>query len=408
MKITFVLNSIDRLGGVRVVFEHAKRLENKGHHVSVVYPAVNLAYLKRLSLGAFALWLVVSTIRRAQNLFRRNIQRPFDAQSRIIRVPTLHPRFATSIERTIPDADAILATSWETAYAVNELSDAKGEKFYFIQSYEIWDIWNDLACWKEAKRLKKGDDTCALAMAAVSPRKRRVRKTKELVDGSYKLPARKVTISPWLKRLIEEKFGEHVDSVIPDGVNFDIFFKEDDRRDAVDHITVLMPHRPERLKGFNDGLDAFAQIRARHHDTRFVVFGRKPSVNIGQLRKLPEWVEFHDNPSDVQLRALYSEAHVFVVSSWIEGFSLPPMEAMACGCAVVTTDAGGFADYIVNGETALKVPIQDPLALAESVCSLIEDDDKRRRIAEAGNKFVKQFTWQNATDKLEAILTEQR
>ena len=163
-----------------------------------------------------------------------------------------------------------------------------------------------------------------------------------------------------------------------------------------------MPYRPEKFKGFSDGLEAFARVKARHPDTRFAVFGRKPGTS--SLRKLPHWIAFHPITSDAQLRALYSETHIFVVPSWIEGFGLPPMEAMACGCAVVATDAGGFTDYLANGENALLVPIQSPGALAQCVCRLIENDEERRRVAEKGYRFVQQFTWEDAAEKLEAIL----
>ncbi len=81
------------------------------------------------------------------------------------------------------------------------------------------------------------------------------------------------------------------------------------------------------------------------------------------------------------------------------------MEAMACGCAVVTTDAGGFSDYLKDGETALvQDQIQNPDALAKSVCQLIENENERRRIADNGHRFVQQFTWENAAEKLEATL----
>jgi glycosyltransferase involved in cell wall biosynthesis len=305
------------------------------------------------------------------------------------------------LERLIPDADVIIATAWETAYAVNKFSEKKGEKFYFIQSYEIWDVWDNLKCWEEVRRVRKGGERCALAMADVIPTKKNLKEAKELVDGSFKLPLRKITVSDWLRQLVQDKFGERVEGVIPNGVNFNIFFKKSDRRDEAEHVKILMPYRPELFKGFNDGLEAFKLIRVRHPDAHFVVFGQPVKK---ELRKIPEWVEFHNIKSDAQLRALYNDTHVFALPSWIEGFSLPPMEAMACGCAVVTTDAGGFSDYLKDGETALITSIKNPEALAQSVCRLIEDEHERRSVAENGQEFVKRFTWENAAEKLEAML----
>lgn len=404
MKFTFVLNSIDRVGGVRVVFEYATRLQQRGHQVHLVYPAVNLAFLKTRSFGGLILWLIVSAARRMRNAIRKNPQQPFEVDTHIIKIPLFHPRFIHLVEESIPDADVVVATAWETAYPVSRLHPKKGRQFYFVQNYEIWDSWRDEDSWSKAKRLKRMDEICALAMADVTPKKKRLKASKEAVDRSFSLSLKKITIAEWLRRLIEDKFGQKVEAVIPNGVNFDIFFKQGNSRRESPHINVLMPYRREKLKGFNDGVKALARVRARHPNVRFTVFGRRPPINFGKLPKLPAWIEFHDGISDAQLRALYNEAHIFVVPSWIEGFPLPPMEAMACGCAVVTTDAGGFSDYLKDGETALVVPIRNPRALASGVCWLIEHDDECLKMAENGHRFVQQFTWERATDELEAIL----
>ena len=157
-----------------------------------------------------------------------------------------------------------------------------------------------------------------------------------------------------------------------------------------------------------DGLVAFAKVKTRYPGVRFTVYGQKPSFLVAKLSpEIPEWVEFCNSPTDEDLAALYNESDIFVSPSWTEGFSLPAVEAMACGCALVSTRAGGISDCLINGETALLVPIQDPHALAAAICTLIDDDSQRLRIAENGYAFAKQFTWEVATKKLERILETQ-
>ncbi|MGZ4864042.1 MAG: hypothetical protein ACXVIL_05295, partial [Halobacteriota archaeon] len=119
MKFTFVLNSIDRVGGVRVVYEYAARLNQRGHQVCLVYPAVNLAFLKTLSFGGLILWLVVSTTRGMRNVIRRNPLQPFEGHIHVIKIPFFHQRFIHLVEKSIPDADGVVATAWETAYPVS-------------------------------------------------------------------------------------------------------------------------------------------------------------------------------------------------------------------------------------------------------------------------------------------------
>ena len=65
---------------------------------------------------------------------------------------------------------------------------------------------------------------------------------------------------------------------------------------------------------------------------------------------------FYERPSDDELAELYSSADIFAFPSHIEGFGLPPLEAMACNTPVVTTDCLGVRDYVDNGKNAIMVP----------------------------------------------------
>ena len=60
-----------------------------------------------------------------------------------------------------------------------------------------------------------------------------------------------------------------------------------------------------------------------------------------------------------------------------------------------------------DGETALVSPVRDVEALATNIIRLIEDDNLRFRIAEAGNRNIQQFTWENAYSKLKALINSE-
>ena len=91
---------------------------------------------------------------------------------------------------------------------------------------------------------------------------------------------------------------------------------------------------------------------------------------------------------------VYGRAKVFVQPSLVEGFGYTPVEAMACGAALVTTDNGGSADYGYHERTALVVPPGDPDALAAAVSRLLDDDELRISLAEAGRAHVARFRWE--------------
>jgi glycosyltransferase involved in cell wall biosynthesis len=85
-----------------------------------------------------------------------------------------------------------------------------------------------------------------------------------------------------------------------------------------------------------------------------------------------------------------------VVPSLYEGFSLPAIEAMACGVPLVATTGGALPEVVGrDGATGLLVPPGDPSALAGAIGRLLDDADLRRRVGDAGRRRVlDRFTWQ--------------
>ena len=82
----------------------------------------------------------------------------------------------------------------------------------------------------------------------------------------------------------------------------------------------------------------------------------------------------------------------------------PPLEAMACGTAVVSTDCGGNRDYVRNGENCLLVPPSDIEQLSAAIYHLLTQDTERQRLASSGHLFAQTWTWQRTADQVEAFL----
>jgi glycosyltransferase involved in cell wall biosynthesis len=92
---------------------------------------------------------------------------------------------------------------------------------------------------------------------------------------------------------------------------------------------------------------------------------------------------------------------VAVVPSLYEGFSLPAVEAMACGTPLVATTAGALPEVVgPDGVSALHVPPGDPEALAASVGRLLDDPDLAARLGAAGRaRVVERFTWRAVAEQ---------
>jgi glycosyltransferase involved in cell wall biosynthesis len=159
-----------------------------------------------------------------------------------------------------------------------------------------------------------------------------------------------------------------------------------------------MLHHEYAWKGVAEGLEAVARVRPRVPRLRLVGFGVKPP------REGTPYDEFHANPPQASLAALYSGCDIYLCPSWDEGLGMPAMEAMACGAALVTYDNGGCRDYARDGETALVAPRRDLPGLTARLERLATDGALRARLAAAGAAYVTStFDWDRAVTRLEAL-----
>lgn len=156
---------------------------------------------------------------------------------------------------------------------------------------------------------------------------------------------------------------------------------------------VVLPARLIRDKGVYEFVEAARQLRADGVAARFALVGDLDAGNPRGVAKgqLEEWVaqgvvEWW-GPSD-DMPAVYRAAQVVVLPSYREGLPKVVLEAGAAGRPVVTTDAPGCRDAIVDGETGYLVPVRDSDALAERVRELLEAPDLRRQMGEAGRRLA--------------------
>jgi glycosyltransferase involved in cell wall biosynthesis len=109
-------------------------------------------------------------------------------------------------------------------------------------------------------------------------------------------------------------------------------------------------------------------------------------------------------PREVLVRDIYNRSRVFVQPSLREGFGLTAVEAMAGGCALVSTSNGGSDDYAFHGDTALVTEPRDVGAMADSIERLLLDDKMRVRLAVRGNEYVQRLDWDASAKRFEALL----
>jgi glycosyltransferase involved in cell wall biosynthesis len=388
MKITFVLPGIGFGGGKRAIFECANRLIDRGHRVKIVYPLCLVRFKKNYSLMD---WLEIGAIFLLRFFLGKRV-RWFSLKAELVRIPCFSPIFAS----WLPEADVVVATAAETAEFVSRLHGKNGKKFYFVQHYEAWELWNNDDCWKWIINQPGSMKENSMEIVTKELADPLLRKYRERINQTYHLPMKIFTTSTWLKELLETKMGVKVIGRVDIGNDYEFFAAgSGEERDG---RTILMLFRGADWKGDDDGLRALEIVKREKSDVRVILLGR----NIYR-HSAPDWVEYHADISDEQLRKLYSGASVFILPSWVEGWSSPPMEAMSCGTACVCTDVGAVSDYAVPGETVFLVPPHNPVALAESCLALLLDPQKRHNIGQAAQKYIKKYTWDRTVEQMEMI-----
>jgi glycosyltransferase involved in cell wall biosynthesis len=109
-----------------------------------------------------------------------------------------------------------------------------------------------------------------------------------------------------------------------------------------------------------------------------------------------------------EVLAAYRRAAVVVLPSvWNEPFGMPAAEAQAAGRPVVASNVGGLPEVVVDGQTGLLVPPDDPSALAAAIGRVLDDPALARRLGEAGRRQARErFSWDAVARRVEALYGE--
>jgi len=171
------------------------------------------------------------------------------------------------------------------------------------------------------------------------------------------------------------------------------------------------------LKGLVHLLEALAKLRTER-DAELVVVGRPKAKSaiprtIDRLG-LHDAVHFVGGVDEQRIVELYAEAQVAVVPSLYEGFSLPAVEAMACGVPLVATRGGALPEVVgLDGRTGLLVDPGDPSALAAAIGRVLDDEALAARVGARGRERVlERYTWrataEATADEYRAVLEAAR
>lgn len=340
MRITFLLPHVRLSGGVKAMLEYANRLYAEEHEVHIILPAQGHKWHR--------LDKTLRSLGKKPTLLNPESVDWFDNLIPIKVLPRNHAAF-------IPEADILIATAWQTAEFAANLPPQTGGKFYFIQHYES--LWT---------------------------------RDKEKAERTYRLPFQQIVISTWLKEIMREKYRQEA-KVLVTPVDRNLFFCEDKKWNSPPRVCLM--HHDYDWKGYQDGIAAIKKVKSKNKNVELVVFGEKMKEPKSLFEEAGFEFEYHYRPTGDRLREIYSSSDIYLCPSWYEGLGMPAMEAMACRCALVTTDTGGSRDYAFEKETALVSPPQNVDRLADNLTALLDDANLLQQLSENGHRLILKFDW---------------
>jgi glycosyltransferase involved in cell wall biosynthesis len=167
------------------------------------------------------------------------------------------------------------------------------------------------------------------------------------------------------------------------------------------HVATIEPR-----KNLGRLLDAFQSLLAEWPDLRLVLIGKKGWLYEEFFQKLKtlgleERVIFPGFVAEADLPACYQLAQVFVYPSLYEGFGLPPLEAMACGTPVVSSNSSSLPEVV--GSAGLLVDPTDTAALTVALRRVLADNHLRADLQQRGLAQAQKLSWQKAGEELVGV-----
>jgi glycosyltransferase involved in cell wall biosynthesis len=194
------------------------------------------------------------------------------------------------------------------------------------------------------------------------------------------------------------------------GVHADLFTPAPGGNPVADRPTVLFVGNIIENKGIDTLFDAVMQLRRKYPDILLQIVGKEDMELAPRFRAQMQSDGAQDNVRFLgfvdmeKLPEFYRAAHVFCAPAEFEGLGTVYLEAMASGCPVVASTAGGTHESVLDGQTGLLVPPRNVSATADALDRLLTDGALRGRMGEAGRRRVEEyFTMERFTERVLAV-----
>ncbi|SFE32990.1 Glycosyltransferase involved in cell wall bisynthesis [Thermoanaerobacter thermohydrosulfuricus] len=223
-----------------------------------------------------------------------------------------------------------------------------------------------------------------------------------------------ITISDCTKIDIIKYFKVPKEKIVRiyNGYDMDLFFQRDNARSYIygkykieDYILAVGASYPH--KNYNNLIKAITLTSNK--DIKLIIAGGKDDYR-DYLKKLTNELNLSDRVLFINyvpqedLPYLYSAARCLVYPSLYEGFGLPPLEAMACGCPVITSNTSSLPEVV--GDAGIMVNPYNVGEIAEAIDLVLSNENLRKEMIEKGLKQAQKFSWGKTAEEIYKVIKE--
>lgn len=270
--------------------------------------------------------------------------------------------FYTNLDE-IKDCNALIATSWQTAYPVKAINNCQ-HKFYFVQDFEPW----------------------FYPMGAEY----------KFAENTYRFDFHHITAGPWLTKILRQNYQAQAD-YFDLAYNKKVYHPAYPKKPRLQSRLAFYSRPVTPRRAFELGVQAFRELYRRGLDFEVWFFG---------WEKIDFDVKFSYRHLGVlnekQLAYLYNNVDLGLVFS-TTNYSLLPQEMMACRCPVLDLQGPTLAGIFTDGVNIFLAE-PDPIKIADKIEEILHNKDKCQQVIEQAYQYVQQFSWQKSARKVETSL----
>jgi len=374
-KVNFILANNEPHSHTRLVIEYANELIKFGHSVFISYPIVdfydfiefetnyNMSQTKNI-IGKLK-HLLKGKLRIIYKLFNPNKYTFLGGKMVSVNANVILNKYTFKpSEFNMPNADIIMSNQ---DYLLKHLVSLPDEKGVLIGSVH-----------SDYKMVDKNRSTNEMYIDRMILLSKRINIPRLSVSETAMISAQNI--------------GINVSRVINNGIRS---FPCENIKDDKGPIIIMLFSSTRKEKGLSDGIKVINKLRKLN--IKNISFS-----SIGKIdEKSSKQFDFNYGfvTGDDYFKAL-CKADIFIYPSLYDGFAGPPMEAVSCGCALVTTLVAGVDEWAIDGENSLVVEPGDLEGMVNSVIKLIKNPNLLTKISNNGIQVSKKYSWSLQTEKL--------